>query len=474
QNIKGPQVCYWFGNLKTLWSAKSYSRQLQLWTKEYGDIYGYYEGDIPVWTTSNVDFLNEVFIKQFSNFYSRKTTIFTRSTTGKYVHLFDAQGKRWKRQRYVINPTFSALKLKQITPLINDCIRQMMEKLPLDEDFNIYEFYKQLTMNVISRCALGIDPNSNAVFLEKTTLFFSNDFRKRSIAKLGVLFPKFRPFIMNFFVFQYNLRKKLNNLFPSVFDYAEPPSRWLIDRLRNVVNKRKQQNGEVEYKDLLQVMLDAAQNHEIKDEKEMAESLAKSLTYDEVIMNVFLFLIAGYESTSTALAYCTYVLATNPIEQTRLQEEIAYQTELSEMKYLDLFLKEVFRMYPIPISFVNRQCVTETNVCGYHISKGDIIQPDIYTLHYDFDLWGPVDPTQFYPERHQTERHPMAWMPFGKGPRNCVGMKFALHEIKLALVKLLTHYTIVPSDKLETHLNIQELAIITPSEVWIKLEKRHS
>jgi cytochrome P450 len=89
-------------------------------------------------------------------------------------------------------------------------------------------------------------------------------------------------------------------------------------------------------------------------------------------MNVFLFLVAGYETTSTVLAYSTYILALNPHEQKKLQEEIDRlpSADINEMKQLDLFVKEILRMYPIPISFVNRQCLNDTIVCNYHISKG--------------------------------------------------------------------------------------------------------
>ncbi|CAF5065517.1 unnamed protein product, partial [Rotaria sp. Silwood1] len=168
----------------------------------------------------------------------------------------------------------------------------------------------------------------------------------------------------------------------------------------------------------------------------MQDENQKKLTYDEVIMNVFLFLIAGFETSSTALACATYILASNPHEQIKLQEEIDRSplSDVNDLEQLDLFVKEVLRMYPIPISFVNRLCLKDTIVCNQHISQGDIIQPDIYSIHYSSELWGPYDPHEFYPDRHRdNNRSPMAFMAFGNGPRSCVGMRFALLEIKLVL-----------------------------------------
>jgi cytochrome P450 len=87
-------------------------------------------------------------------------------------------------------------------------------------------------------------------------------------------------------------------------------------------------------------------------------------------------------------------------------------------------------------------------------------------------LWGPKDSNLFIPERHQVKRHPIAWMSFGVGPRNCVGMRFALMELKMCLMRLLRQYRILPGDKLEDGLQIREITVIQPSAIFIKLEKR--
>lgn len=97
---------------------------------------------------------------------------------------------------------------------------------------------------------------------------------------------------------------------------------------------------------------------------------------------------------------------------------------------------------------------------------------DIYSIHFDRDLWGPEDPYLFVPERHQTKRHPMAYLPFGAGPRLCIGMRFALTEMKMVLTQLLHDYMILPGDELETKFVIRDQTLISPSELWIKLVKR--
>ncbi len=106
--------------------------------------------------------------------------------------------------------------------------------------------------------------------------------------------------------------------------------------------------------------------------------------------------------------------------------------------------------------------------------SGSFIQPDILTIHYNPDLWGPEDPNLFIPERHSVKRHPVAWMPFGVGPRNCVGMRFALMELKMCLIRLLRQYRILPGDKIEEGFKLVERIVIQPDAIFVKLQRRSS
>lgn len=102
----------------------------------------------------------------------------------------------------------------------------------------------------------------------------------------------------------------------------------------------------------------------------------KTLHYDEVVANILLFMAAGYETTSTTLAYCTYILATEPDIQKKLQEELDCIDStfdyscIQNINYLDLFIREVLRMYPIAIQALSRVCDQDTTICGYSVKKG--------------------------------------------------------------------------------------------------------
>ena len=94
------------------------------------------------------------------------------------------------------------------------------------------------------------------------------------------------------------------------------------------------------------------------------------------------------------------------------------------------------------------------------------------TIHFDPDIWGPEDPNEFIPERHLTKRHPVSWMAFGVGPRNCVGMRFAIMELKMCLTRLLTQFEILPGENLEKYFKLTELTVINPEAVFIRLKRR--
>lgn len=154
--IPGPDHRFFFGHYKTLWSTRTFSQLLKQWTEKYGAIYGLFVGRTPMYVVSDVDFLEEVYIKQFSAFHSRMNANILRQENDGKVHLFRAVGARWRRQRHVINPTFSSAKLKLMTPLVNGCIEALMKKLSEissseEKEFNIYDLYKRLTMDVICK-----------------------------------------------------------------------------------------------------------------------------------------------------------------------------------------------------------------------------------------------------------------------------------------------------------------------------------
>ena len=258
---------------------------------------------------------------------------------------------------------------------------------------------------------------------------------------------------------------------------------WLFNRLDPIIEQR--QKTPTSRVDVLQLMMQVMTDEKVIDNEQDSSKANYRLTRKEVISNILAFMAAGYETTSTSLAYCTYVIATHPEIQEKLQAEIDQLSFgdgneeiypdydiVTQMPYMDMFVSEVLRMYPIANGALQRRAFEDAVVQGIKIPAGTLVYADLYSIHFNPELWGPEDPYVFCPERHETKRHPMAYLPFGAGPRLCVGMRFALIEMKLFLVRLLHEYSILPGENLENKFNIREIAVIAPEQVWVKLVKR--
>ena len=110
-NIPGPPPTFFFGNFLEVIRTGRLSATINQWTKKYGSVFGYFEGHTPILVISDPDILQVVFVSSFSKCHSHRNSPFS-NPQAKNVHLFNAVGPRWKRQRLVLNPTFSSTKLQ--------------------------------------------------------------------------------------------------------------------------------------------------------------------------------------------------------------------------------------------------------------------------------------------------------------------------------------------------------------------------
>lgn len=503
-NIDGPRPVFFFGNFLDLAKTKRMSISIKQWTEKYGRIFGFFEGHTPIIVVSDPDILQDIFIKNFSIFHSRRP-LPLENQHAKYTHIFSAHGLRWKRQRFVINPTFSSAKLKQMTPLIHRCINVFMSKIDDEcqkgQSFDIYNYYKRFTMDTIWSCAFSLDTDMqndphNPYLVHSQQLFeFAN--QMKILLFLSLFVNELNTIWYKLFEWDSNIRYYIRHIFPFTKRFIQgEPGLWIIKQAYSLIEKRRK-DIQTNRTDLMQLMLESASTDDIivdrgstsvKFDPNVNDSqLIKKLSIPEIAWNTFFFMIAGYETTSTALAFVSYVLATHPDEQRQLQDHIDAQFDtqdehtmpsydlVMQIEYLDMFIRETLRMYPIAPLVVSRQNAEEYHLKNFGtIPIGTSITTDMYALHYDPDLWGPVDPHIFHPERFSTKRHPMAWIPFGAGPRNCVGMRFALVELKLILVRLLKTYSIVDCGE-QTHKSFQNLRegfVISPADVTVRLQRR--
>ncbi|CAF0926627.1 unnamed protein product [Brachionus calyciflorus] len=471
RNIPTPPYRFFYGNNLELTRDNNYSEIIQKWTEKYGKTYGYYEGHFPVVVTSDLEIIQE---KIFGS----------RDDNAPDHMLFTASRTKWKVMRNIMNPTFSAAKLREIGPLIVKSADRLNQVLSNEgeNEINISEFFKRFTMDSIWMSAFGedIDVQNNPenkffkkceemfVFMAKTNLttHISNYFHEfqEIFLQTVIILEKFFSLFIDF------------NLFYPII--------WFTNHVFEIVDRHKMEKGKK--KNFLQLLIDAesdAKDDLLNIDDYTKVKLNKKLSQMEIKLNLTLFMFAGYETTSTTLSYATYILAKYPDEQLKLfeaistvldKEEDVNSENVLEIEYLEWFVKEVLRIYPIANSAVARRCTKSTKVKNIDVPEGLVIAVDVMSLHFDKDLWGPVDPNEFYPPRHETKRNPLGFMSFGNGPRNCIGMKFALIELKIALCKLILNFEILPSKKFPERLELIETIVRRPKNGYnVILKKRN-
>ncbi|CAF1044944.1 unnamed protein product [Adineta steineri] len=438
-----------YGHLSQLWSADSYSKQLRKWSLQYGSIYGLFEGFRPVYVVSDLEFIQEVFISQFTRFCARRMLFIHRMLGDRQLNVFGARSiEQWTRQRRILNPTYSISKMKQLLPTLESCTDIFIEKLTStisNEIINIQEFYLRLSMDIICRTAFGIktdvqnDLNDTNIYLKKMKEMSDNDLEYTFLGKIHRIISTTQ--LANICTYLFRFKQWIN--------WGTPTDVWFSEHIHQLVQPRFKQINQEHTLDLLQLMIDAV--HSEKEGK---------LTPSEMFSNASVFLTAGAETTSISLAYCTYRLA----RHSTIQEEIYNE--------INNFIREVFRMHPIAIQVLNRECMENTRIGQYNIEKGSLIQVDLHSINFNQDLWGFQSVDEFHPERHLDKRHPLANMGFGAGPRQCIGMRFALMEIKSCLTRLIKEYNIKPTGEEPYKLNIHEKFLIMPEKVCVRLVKR--
>ena len=338
--------------------------------------------------------------------------------------------------------------------LIGDTYHNVHVSFITGKSVDIFSWFSLMTLEVILSTAFGVESpvqteNTNNKFLIKS----------REAFKSPLIF---RVFLMLPF------SKALTGIFVKLVGRVE----FFRNVARDILKTRKNQ-GFQGARDLVDIMLSAKN----------ADGSAK-LDDDEIISQSMVFLLAGHETSSNTLSMSAYYLALNPDVQERLRCEIliAQQTNpdtplyelVQELEYLECVINEVLRLSP-PAYMLNRACSKSYKINDdTTIPAGmEVILP-VYSLHHDPEAWPEVE--KFDPERFRgpakESRHPFQFLPFGEGPRNCIGKRFALLEVKITLVNILTNYKIVRCPR-ETQVPLKMIAgfsLIPKDGVFVRIK----
>ena len=491
RGIKGPVSIPFRGNLLDWYKKHPIVFSIRDWTKKYGSVYGIQEGWKNLLVVSDVDMLNELFAKKFEYFHGRKLAALLGDVDRlPRIHVFIARGKRWKRLRSILNPVFSVNNLKKLLPIMDDSAQVMLKILDKayekDQPFNIHNHFYEYAMDIIARIAMGQEGsqqfNNDYVYLIKS-IFSKMD--GNPFYYYAEIFPTFAPLILGIVRKSGIFRKDPYDMIYKIITQQVEARKQLRKTTRK---KSYYDDAERPTTDFIELLLDAESNDLVgrKISKDgifipSQKIIHKKLTTTEIVSQCFVVLLAGFDTTSNALALTAHYLAGNMDVQKRLQEEIdeicpngqpSYE-QLNSLRYADCVFKETLRVCPIAAQGCARLCSKTTTLGGITIEAGSYVIADVLKVHMDEKIWGP-DAAEFRPERWLEEFHeknPINFMGFGGGPRLCIGMRLAYLEEKLALVYILRKYNIV-FDKIREPLKLGGTVVLTPVSVNVRLEKR--
>ncbi|XP_041966892.1 thromboxane-A synthase isoform X2 [Alosa sapidissima] len=509
--VRHPKPMPFFGNLMLF--RQGFLDPLKDLINTYGRVCGYYLGRKPVIVVADPDMLRQMMVKDFNMFPNRMRVRFSsKPMSDCLLMLTDDQ---WKRVRSILTPSFSAAKMKEMVPLIKTCTETLLTNLEghaeSGQTFDIHKCFGCFTMDVIGSVAFGMQVDSqndpNDPFVHHAQKFFSFSFF-RPIVFVFIMFPFLIPVLR--FLPNKN-RDDMNTFF--------------ISCIQKMIRQRDELPPEQRRRDFLQLMLDSRTSKECVSlehfdvvnqadeaspsththstaqhrlsgstaQESAQESTAHAptqgaaqkrvMTEDEIVGQAFIFLLAGYETTSSTLAFTCYLLATHPECQQELQREVDHffsrhdtpdYNNVQELKYMDMVVSETLRMYPPGFRYA-RTVEEDCMVNGQVLPKGATLEIPAAFLHYDPEHW--PEPHKFIPERFTAEakasRHPFVYIPFGAGPRSCVGMRLAQLEMKMALTLILQRFTVEACSETKVPLELKSQSTLGPKNgIWVKITKR--
>ncbi|GMR44774.1 hypothetical protein PMAYCL1PPCAC_14969, partial [Pristionchus mayeri] len=441
--LSGPPASFLMGNLLYLFEVikkKGVEATPYVYPeleKIYGSTFGFYYGSNLEIVTTDPEIIKEVFISQFGNFIARKkiaiNMVYPFLNGLLQVDHQGTLGAGWKEMRSVISAIFTSGKMKKMHLMFHDQMDNLVEELRAKTKVNggkmdIYGEYQAMTMDMIARCALGqniscIKDRSNEYY-RRARIFNNNiQYNKSLIFKLSLYFP----------VFKY-LRRF------SIFGREE---HILIQNLSDIILERTKERAAGNFR-LLPDLIDLI----LAENEKRVENGEKPLHHDIIVSNAWALFFAGYETTSTALAFASYLLGKHPEIQQTLFEEITSTFEDNEtidyervmkLPYLHAVFSETLRMYPPVITFTGRRCIKETTIGGkIRVPEGVSVVAPVHAV-----MWNEANyerPREFIPERFLGDNSKAIWsptyLPFGIGPRNCVGARFAEMEFKTVLAEV--------------------------------------
>ncbi|XP_061395488.1 cytochrome P450 6d1-like [Musca vetustissima] len=450
----------------------------------FSDIYKNYEEKIvgiymlfkPAILVRDAALIRQIMTTDFGSFHDRGVYV-----DEKYdplsSHLFNLKGQTWRTLRAKLTPSFSSGKLKAMFETVDEVGDKMIKHLlgQMEDggtkQVDVKDLATTYAVDIIGSVIFGLELDS-----------FSNPNNEFHLMSDGLFKNPKSNFLQQ-------IRHVMNFICPPIahllcrLGVNDPITFSIRDIVQRTIEFREKNN--VVRKDLLQLLIQLRNTGKISDDtddsvwrSESAAENLKSISIDVIAANLLLFYIAGSETTSATIAFTLYELAMYPEILAKVQLEIdstlakhnlrvggplSYDA-LKDMKYLDLCVMETMRKYP-GLPFLNRECTQDFQIPGmdFTIKRGTAIIIPLFGLHRDPEYF--PQPMDYIPERFDRDiinYNPMAYMPFGEGPRHCIAQRMGVVNVKVALVKFLANFSIETMERKEVEFKFHTTPILLP------------
>ncbi|HXM27174.1 MAG TPA: cytochrome P450 [Chthoniobacterales bacterium] len=335
--------------------------------------------------------------------------------------LMGLSGDRHRRMRQLLMPSFHGERMRSYGQLIRDITEEVMRERVAGKTFPVRKSMQKISMRVILRAVFGLNEGARYQQLERllaTMLDRMSNPLSVSLLFFPMLRQDFGPLSpWGSFV---RARREIDQLI-----YAEIAERRThLDPSRN---------------DILTLLMSARD--------EAGEALTDAELRDELMT----LLVAGHETTATAITWALYWIHKFPTIRQQLLKELQAldgpldPTVVFRLPYLNAVCSETLRIYPVGMTLFARVTKSTVELMGSSLEPGTVVIGCIYLAHHREDVY--PDPDEFKPERF-LERHysPFEYLPFGGGVRRCIGMAFAQFEMKLVISGILSGFELALAD----------------------------
>ncbi|KAK9507333.1 hypothetical protein O3M35_007212 [Rhynocoris fuscipes] len=448
-----------------------YNKAYEAFPKE--KVVGIYEIMNPVLIVRDPKLLERILVKDFNHFVDHGNML----SDGLFANgLFQLKGTTWRSLRYKMSPAFTSGKLKTVFNGMMECTNDMINLMNenLYKDFEVQNALITFTIDVIASTVFGIQINdiiAREEFAKQGTSIFNLNFYRYVQMLFLTQFPRIAK-ILGFKSLKQETEDYFRSVIKRTFEQRLQSNNQRNDYLNHLIKLKEKRVIEVQTRDEDDAFLEL---DKIQPPPENVE-----ITDDIIASQAFQFLTAGFDPLFNAIMLVMYEMSLNPKAQELARQEVkealrnnsgySYKA-LKEMTYLEQCVQESLRLHPL-VPFLMRTCTKKyVTDFGLEIEKGQKLIIPLNALHKDAEHF--TDPEAFIPERQPpgTLKSNFTYLPFGDGPRMCIGLRFAIVEVKLALARILENFkfTLSPKTKVPLELCIRAFIFMPKHKLLFNL-----